>query len=246
MNHGGRTLILLLILASAVVVPASSFTLDPMTASLAPLGPGAIGTFRVKNDGTDRIAIRLTVVRRSMAPDGNEITEPAEGQFKIYPARLVIEAGSTAAFKIQWRGESAPTKELCFRLVADQVPIDFGTEVASGIRIMFRYIASVYITPAASAPELLVESAEGGTDEKGNAGFRIAVRNSGRRHVIATEVSFELKETGAEVILLGGDAIGLADGANYLPGLSRLFFVPNPAAVPGRVYEALLHFAPEY
>ena len=244
MNHGSRSLILLVLFALAIVVPASSFTLDPMVASLAPMGAGAIRTFRVKNDGTERIAIRLSVVKRSMNSDGIEITEPADNLFKIYPARLVIDPASTVAFKIQWKGESAPNKELCFRLIAEQVPIDFTNTVVSGIRIMFRYIASVYITPTVSSAELLVESAQGETDAKGNAGFMVTVRNSGTRHVIATEVSFEIKEAG--VVLTGGDALGAADGANYLPGLERRFFIPNAAAVPGRVYEALLRFTPEY
>ena len=244
MNHGSRFFILLVLLVVAIVVPVSSFTLDPMVTSLSPLGAGAIRTFRVKNDGTERIAIQLRIVKRSMTPDGKEINDVADDLFKIYPARLVIEPASTVAFKIQWKGVSSPSQELCFRLVAEQVPIDFASNVVSGIRIMFRYIASVYITPTVSSAELFVESAQGETDANGNAGFMITVRNSGNRHVIATAVSFEVKEAGA--LLVGSDVLGAADGANYLPGLKRRFFIRNAAAVPGRVYEALLHYTPEY
>jgi len=39
--------------------------------------------------------------------------------------------------------------------------------------------------------------------------------------------------------------LGNVEGANYLPGLLRWFFIPSREAVPGRTYEALFRFNPE-
>lgn len=247
MNHGGCSFLLTTLMAAAVILPASAFTLEPMSTSLAPSGAGAIGTFRLKNDNVERIAIRIAVLERSMTPEGKDQTQAADKLFTIYPSRLVLEPSSSATFKIQWKGATSPDRELCFRLVAEQVPVDFGTTRASGIRIMFRYVASLYVTPVSSTWKLLAESALGAIDGDGNRGFLVEVLNSGGRHVIAVDSSFELREAGsdADPILLSGEAIGSADGANYLPGLPRRFFLPHPDAVPGRIYDARLGFTPE-
>ncbi len=157
MNHYGRFLVLSAILASVVALPASPFSLEPMTASLAPSGPAAIGTFRLKNDSTERIAIKLSIVRRSMAPDGTELNTPADQLFTIYPARIVLAASSVATFKIQWKGSASTDSELCFRLLAEQVPVDSNDSQSSGIRILFRYVASLYVTPAASTWNVTVQ-----------------------------------------------------------------------------------------
>jgi fimbrial chaperone protein len=247
MNRGGRLVLLQAVLASAAVFAASAFTLEPMSLSLSPSGSGSIGTFRLKNAGNERVAIRLKILRRSMELDGTELNEAADTQFTIYPARLVLEPASTSVVKVQWKGGGVSDSELCFRLVAEQVPVDFSVSQGSGIKIIFRYIASLYITPPASNYQINVESAIGSVDSNGNSGFLVEVRNLGRRHVIAVDASFEFreKEAATGAILLSSEEIGGANGANYLPGLLRRFFIPYPDAVPGRAYEAILRFTPE-
>jgi P pilus assembly chaperone PapD len=196
---------------------AFSFTMEPMSAVVSTSGDGRVATFRVTNDGDERIAVRFRVVSRSLSSSGAEQNAEVPADFTVYPARTVVEKGQTASVKIQWRGPSTLDRERCYRFIAEEVPIDSGKDSSSGLRVLFRYIASVYAGSPAFAPSL-VARVQPAVDAQENGVFAIEIANTGTRHVIAGNLEIDLTYPDGFVYTIRSDEISPLNGANYLPG----------------------------
>lgn len=242
-NFRNAMAILALMLVPAI--RAGAFSMEPMTAQLVPSGEGSVATFRVTNDGTSRIAIRFRLMSRDLALDGSETNSPADSLFAVYPARVLVEPGNSAAVKIQWRGKETIKSERCFRFVAEEVPVDAGKYGASGLRVLFRYIASVYVGTGDLAPSLSV-FVRPAVNSAGVKGFSIEVSNNGTRHVVVNGLSVEFAfESGESLSFLPAE-LGNLNGANYLPGSSIRSFIPSDKQSPQGKYEARLKYESDY
>jgi len=237
-----------LALATALWVSAwcaGAFTLEPMATLLAPSGAGSVATFRIKNDGPDRVAIRLEVLARSLSEDGKEVDDPSGELFAIYPSRLLIESGATAVAKVQWKGPQTLDAERPFRLLAEQVGIDPAPDASSGIKMRFRYLASIYVGTNAFSAKLEAK-VEAATGPKGEKGFQVKLSNTGSRHVIDRDASVAIKGSGGQDITLSSEQLGELSGTNFLPGTSRQLFVPDESAEADASYDAQLEYSSEY
>ncbi|MEI6385239.1 MAG: fimbria/pilus periplasmic chaperone [Spirochaetota bacterium] len=225
----------------AAVGGAYAFTLEPIMTLLAPTGAGSVATFRVKGDGQSRVAIRFRVITRDMQVDGSEINTPADDLFLVYPARVVVEPNGQAAVKVQWKGPAKIDAERCFRFVAEQVPLDTGAQ-GSGIKIMFKYIASLYIGGPSFSPSMKVKVIGAVNAEKAS-GFLVEIANAGSRHVVLASPKVTI---GSTQIVLGESDLGVLAGANYLPGRSRSLFILKEGAVEGQSYDSSIEFEAVY
>jgi fimbrial chaperone protein len=225
----------------AAVGGAHAFTLEPIMTLLAPSGAGSVVTFRVKGDGQSRVAIRFRVLTRDMQVDGSEVNTPADTLFLVYPARVVVEPNGQAAVKVQWKGPAKLDAERCFRFVAEQVPLDTGAQ-GSGIKIMFKYIASLYVGGSSFAPSVKVKVVGAMNAEKAS-GFLVEIANSGSRHVVLGNPKVTI---GSAQIVLGEAELGTLAGTNYLPGRSRSLFILKEGAVEGQPYDSTLEFESVY
>ncbi|HEY9054949.1 MAG TPA: fimbria/pilus periplasmic chaperone [Rectinemataceae bacterium] len=232
-----RLLILMaLMLAAAAAVGAFSFV--PMSASMAPSGAQSVLSFKVTNDSSQTIAVVLSVATRSMDIDGKETNEPVGKEFSIFPTRVVVQPNSFQTVKIQYKGSPSLSRELCYRVIAEQIPIDFSKQETSGVKVLFRYIAALYVTPPKVAPKLVVESAVGGVKD-GVKGLKVLLKNSGTRHALLSEAVMKVQETASSMPLsFSGEAMSAFEGQNILPSSSRSFFVPWEQAVEGANYTA--------
>lgn len=220
--------------------PVSAFTLEPITALLAPAGARSVATFRVKNDGSARIAVRMSALTRAVDDQGVESNQSAAELFTIYPSRLIVEPGATASVKIQWKGDSSLSAERCFRFVAEQVPVsDAGDAQVTGIKMMFKYVASLYVGDEKFKPNLAARVA-GALSPEGLAGYEVSIANKGQRHFILQSASVDFAAPDGQIRTLTAADLGPLIGANYLPSSSRLFFVRDEKALPGTAYDARL------
>jgi fimbrial chaperone protein len=233
------------LLAVFSAAAAAAFTMEPMSALLAPSGAKSIATFRVTNDGSARVAIRFSAYTRAVSPEGKETNTPAPELFVLYPSRILVEPGATAVMKMQWKGPSSVGAERCFRLMAEEVPLDSGGEKTSGIKMLFRYVASIYVGEEGLKPELAA-TARSGLDEGGRPGLFVEIENRGGRHVIANDLGLELADGKGGTIEVKGDELGELDGANFLPGFPRSIFIPREGLPTDAVYAARTSYQSEY
>ena len=236
-----RTTMLMLVFAVFGAAGLAAFTMEPMVATVTPSGDGAIATFRFRNEGAEPIAIRMKVLTRALRPDGSEENNPADTSFEVYPERLALEPGAQAVVKLRWKGTGKIDRELPFRFVAEQVPVDFGASGGSGIKVLFRYVASLYVGQPSFKPAISV-AAKPDRGPGGKPGFSVEVRNDGTRHAVVTGLSVELALGDGSVLALSEADLKALSDLNYLPGTSRSVFVPDGRASQGGSCDVRSHF----
>jgi len=236
---------LLPLLASAQA--AFPFTFDPISRDFAPSGRDSIQSFRLANDGSEAIAVRIQMLTRDMDPDGKETNAPADPLFLVYPSRVVLEARSVQAVKVQWKGPSDLPVERCFRILVEQVPVEFGGEKKPGgsIRVLFRYLGTVYVVPSGARPEVVLDSSRPALGEGGRPGLELRFSNKGNAHAILADLQLTLSPRGPQASaprrLAPADLPGI-NGENLLPGTSRRFFLPLPADLASGDFDVAFHF----
>ncbi|HDQ14681.1 MAG TPA: molecular chaperone [Sediminispirochaeta sp.] len=214
-----------------------SFSFEPISRTFSPEGRGAIQTFRLTNDGDDYIAVRLRMYSREMDIDGNETREAVPELFTIYPNQVVLKPRSVQTVRIKWNGAADMDREQCYRLLVEQLPVDFAqnSQETSGLKIMFRYLGSIYVSPPGTEAEIVVEEASV-VETKGAKELEIIFSNRGTRHAILNGLILDLQVEGSgsmDTHRLQGKELEGVIGENILPGSRRHFSIPLPDDFPG-------------
>ncbi len=232
------TVFLVFLLSIFMTLSAGAFTLTPMNVSISLANKQNLINFKVTNDSTEQIALVLKVTTRSMDLDGNEINGSADKDFVIFPARVILKPNSSQTIKAQYKGATNPTKELSFRFIAEQIPVDFSKEQASGVKIMFRYVAALYVVPKGAAHAVAFGSAVG-IQKDGILGIDLIMKNEGTMHALLFAPRLTLKRAGTSELTaeLYGDTLSALRGQNLLAKTERKFFIPWDKAVVGAAYE---------
>lgn len=219
------------------VAGTAAFTFTPMTTTIAPSGANAVMTFKVTNDSNAQTAVAIKVTTREMDLVGAETNAPADKLFLVFPARVVLPPGSSQNVKVQYRGTAAVTTELAFRVMAEQLPVEFAKSTASGVSILLRYVAALYVAPANVTAKLVFKSAKF-AEKDGKKGLEVIVGNEGTRHALITEPVLTLKDNAASSpVEYSGAVLSELNGQNILAKSLRSFFMPLETASAGSTYE---------
>lgn len=216
-----------------------AFTFMPMSVSISPSGAESIASFRLTNDGGQQIAISIKAMTRSLDENGVEANEPADQDFTIFPTRIVVQPNSFQNIKVQYKGSPRLSKEIAYRIIAEQVPIDFSQQQTSGVKVLFRYIAALYVTPPNVNYKLTISKAAY-AEQNGKKGFLVTITNSGTRHALINDPVVKLNASGSAAITLQGDDVKSLQGQNLLASSNRLFFFPSDKAAQGTTYSGSL------
>lgn len=232
-----RQLFLILILISLAAASAAAFTLTPMTVTISPSGAQSIITFKVTNDSTQQIAVALKMATRVIDETGKETNQPADKDFLVFPSRVVLLPEASQNIKVQYKGQAAITSEAAYRFIAEQLPIDFTKATSSGVNIMLRYVAALYVAPAKVKVNLVLASAIG-AEKDGKRGLSIALKNEGSRHALLYNTLIRiLHGSESSPVEISGGSMSEIEGQNILAFSTRKFFIPWESAVMGAVYE---------
>lgn len=246
MNKSGKKLGLFLSLFlglnlfnSPLILAGGNFNLEPIQVEFTPSGSLATQSFMFTSTGDKPVAIQLGMVTREISLDGKEINTDADDQFLIYPPQLVIPPGEQQAVRVTWLGDPIPTKELAFRIIAEQVPVDLTelTQTEKGktvsVKILFRYVGSVYIKPEGVAPKLVLESASSQKDKAGADQLVLNVANQGTAHRLLQNIKVTVKAGSGQSVTLAGDKQleGILN-ENILADSKRQFILPWPKEIP--------------
>lgn len=223
---------------------AHAFALVPMVQEFAPSGRGANQAFRVENESAKTIAVQISMKTREMSPVGKEINQDAEDDFIVYPAQLLLKPKEVQTVRVKWIGNSKPDKELAYRIVAEQLPVNLSKEPDSGVKIniMTRYIGSVYIVPRGVKPEVILDLAEQRITPDGQRQLRVRLHNRGTRHVMLRDLKLQVR-AGGQTVELGPEALKGLAGENLLAGGKRELALPWPADLPDESVAVTFQFA---
>ena len=220
------------------ISPALAFKLEPISRVFEPAGAGATQSYEVINDSEEQIAVELSMAERKISLEGQETTESADDDFLVYPSQIVLPPQGVQSVRVTWLGNPNPEKELAYRIIAEQLPINLKnpeesqSETTSGaIKVMFRYIGSVYIRPKNAESKVVLNGIthEKGTD--GNDRLVITFDNQGTRRAVLSELNLNLTSQGSQLTLKPEQLEGVNNGV-ILAGNQRRFSMPWPQQLP--------------
>ncbi|CAD5927045.1 hypothetical protein PCC9214_01035 [Planktothrix tepida] len=220
------------------ISPALAFKLEPISRVFEPAGAGATQSYEVINDTAEQIAVELSMAERKISLEGQETTESADDDFLVYPSQIVLPPQGVQSVRVTWLGNPNPEKELAYRIIAEQLPINLKqpeesqAETTSGaIKVMFRYIGSVYIRPKNAQSKVVLNGIthEKGTD--GNDRLVITFENQGTRRAVLSELNLNLTSQGSQLTLKPEQLEGVNNGV-ILAGNQRRFSMPWPQQLP--------------
>jgi fimbrial chaperone protein len=208
-----------------------------MTVSIGSSGADAVITYKVTNESDQQTAVSIKVTTRTIDADGVEKNEAADKLFLVFPSRVVLKPNSSQNVKVQYRGNPAIATEAAYRVIAEQLPVDFSKSTASGVSILLTYVAALYVTPKKAEPKLVFAKAVG-AQKDGKPGLLVTVKNEGTKHALLSNPVIRIKQgSGLEQKEFTGDSAGGIDGQNILALSERTFFVPWELAAIGATYE---------
>jgi fimbrial chaperone protein len=232
-----RSSVLKLLFLTIVVMSSAAFSFSPMTVSVGSSGSSALMTYKVTNDSDQQTAVSIKVTTRTINETGKETNAPADKEFLVFPARVVLKPRSSQNVKVQYRGNPAITSEVAYRVFAEQLPVDFSKSSSSGVSILLTYVAALYVTPKDAAAKLVIDKAVG-SQKDGRPGLEIRLKNDGTKHALISNPVVRISQgSGLPSLEFAGEPASEIDGKNILAKSARSFFVPWDAAVHGVAYE---------
>lgn len=219
------------------IQPSFAFKIEPISRTFAPTGSESTQSYDLVSDKPESQAVELSVVKREMDLDGKETYIPADDDFLIYPLQVILKAGTTQTVRVTWVGEPNPKQELAYRLVSQQVPINFkkpevgkSTTLTAKVEVIIKYMGSLYIRPADVQPKVILESIIAQTD-KGKPAIAMILDNQGSGRASLANYSLNLTSAGKTVILKP-DQLKEVTNQNILANHKRRFIFPHPADLP--------------
>ncbi len=186
--------------------------------------------FKVVNPSKDqKIAIQFSVKSRAIDKHGKE-SRLQTSDFKVFPPQVILKPKETRNIRLSYKGKENGKKEnieKAYRLIASQVPLEFSDKEKkqTGIKILLKYVASVYLQPKSVKPQIEISLME---ILKGGEKLKVLIRNSGKKHSILKKPKISMIKDKKEFILEGKD-IEEIDSVNILAKSERIFEISNIA-----------------
>ena len=125
--------------------------------------------------------------------------------------------------------------EQAYRLITEQLPINLQTEEATpngiqvGITALYRYVASVYVTPREAASDVMLDATH--EMRNGSDALVLSFDNQGTAHQLLNDLTLAL-ETDGNRVELGSEQLQGVTGEIVLAQHQREFVLPWPEALP--------------
>lgn len=229
---------------------ALAFQFNPLSQVFTPTGSDSTQSYEIVNDTDEPIAIEVSAVSSEINLTGEESFTDAEDDFLVYPPQMILAPNEVQTVRVTWLGNPAPTQELTYRLIAEQLPINLldpeaevPTQTHGEITLTFRYIASVFIRPQDVAPEVSLVSVEPTVTDSGETKLSVTLENQGNGNARLNDWQLELVGQGQTVQLTPGLAREIK-GRVILPGHQRQFELTWPEGLPVGNVTATFQFEP--
>lgn len=177
--------------------------------------------YLLENSSDQAIPVLISAHHRIQKEDGQEEIPQAK-ELTIFPPQVIVPPNQKRSIRIQWTGE-APKKELPFRIIAEQVPLDVGDESdrVQGIKMLLRYKAALYVNPGNTSPLLEVETFKINGEQ-----IHLTLKNNGSAHQLLNNPRIQFTHQKKSYVL-DANALENLDGQNVLAGTKRTFHIPK-------------------
>jgi len=162
----------------------NAFEFSPSVMSFEKAGKEATRKYTIHNSLDKEVGVELTAHSRAINQDGSEKLTPVK-DFSIYPSLFKLKPGETRIVKATYVGKSDSKNELAFRIIAEQLPVDFKNKNANAkktnmeINFLYRYETSAYVFEGDGKPLVEVISFSKEKDK-----LKIILENKGNIHQV--------------------------------------------------------------
>lgn len=202
-----------------------SFAFTPMSQTIE-MGDGQKqALYLVDNPTTTPMAVEISLRERVQKEDGTE-DHPVTKDLSAFPPQLIIPPKEKRTVRVNYMG-AKPTTEKSYRVIAEQLPleVDGKNRKGTGIKMLLKYVAALYVDPGETSPKVVVEKIEL------NQGLAVTVLNAGNQHAPLTNAKLVLTSPSKKKITVEGDALKGLIGENILAGNRRVFRIGVPVGV---------------
>ena len=222
---------------------ASAFVLSPSTMDFDPAGRGANRNFQLENPSDQPVAVQVSIVTRQMDVDGNETYSPADSDFTVYPPQTVLQPRQNQTIRVMWLGKTKPLKELNYRIVAEQLPVNLSKENKPGakLNIMLRYLGTIYVVPKGAKSKVVLDSISQEKAKDDKTRLIITLHNQGNAHALLRDLKLQLTADDKTVELPESALQGMA-AENVLSQQKRRFVIPCPEGFEGKPVQVKYEF----
>lgn len=192
-----------------------------MSSSIGIKGSDNNALFYLENDSNQPIAIQVSLAQRDMDINGIEKNSKIGNELSVYPSQLIIPANEKRSVKVIWTGSIVPTKELAYRLIAEQLPIDLEKKQnkKASIKVLLRYIAALYVKAEEYSSDITINEIK-----IINKKLSIEVANTGKKHQVLSNLNLKFidEKNKKETTFKPDDLKGMS-GENILANSNRIF-----------------------
>jgi len=220
-----RKLATVLLLALFLGGNLAAYQLSPLSVSYSPTGSDSIKAYTITNDTDSPIAVQMSAAKRFVNPDGSEYTEDAPQYFSIQPSKMIIKPQSSQIVRVQYRGPKTVTKELSFRLIAEQIAYSRGAQAESEgqtINFLFVYSTAAYVKPS----KVIERVSSSVAKEDGN--LKITLENTGSVHQLLSSLSITVTSNDNHTYTLTDEDMKGISGINLLTDSTVEVVIPVP------------------
>jgi fimbrial chaperone protein len=239
------------LLGTHTALAGAAFRLSPPRMVFTPSGSGATQSFRIESTGDRPVAVQIQMAQRQVNIDGIETQPSAEADFAVYPPQILLKPGESQTVRVTWLGDPNPSKELAYRIIAEQLSVDNLPEVEQPqkgaivkVKALYRYVGSIFITPKKVAPKVVLEQAAC-QPEPGKANqLKLNFANQGTAHTYLSGLKLHLSppEQKSKIVHLMPDQLKGINGENLLAGNKRQFTLACPTDFPVGPVSATFEF----
>ena len=225
----------LLIFCGAVLfalapVAADAARVSPMIAEVKPLGRQSVARVELIHDGQSDFPAEVQMFRGVISERGQLELKPADEDFLVFPAQVIVPARSQQVFRVQYIGDPELDSSEIYYMQIRQIPVDLNPE-QSQVQVVVNFNVLVNVIPDGARPESVVDYIRPVVQD-GVTGLEVRVLNNGNRYFTAGTLSWEINGTAED-----GTAVDLSLGATEMarligvgviaPRRARIFFIPT-------------------
>ncbi|MDO9183676.1 MAG: fimbria/pilus periplasmic chaperone [Bacteriovorax sp.] len=196
-----------------------------MSSSIGTKADEASSLYYLENDSEQPIAVQVSLARREMDLNGIETNPKINNELSVYPSQLIIPPNEKRSVKVAWVGKDKPTKELAYRLIAEQLPIDLerNKNKKASIKVLLRYVAALYVKDDVFNSDVILKNIS-----KDNKQVSIEFENCGKKHQVLANLNLKFSdEKKKKEIIFTADELRGMTGENILAESKRVFVFPK-------------------
>lgn len=226
-----------------VSLSANAFKVSPIELNFSNKGKSVVQTILVQNTTEAKVPVEIFAYDRIHIVGKEKRIRTRD--FYFFPKQFILKPGEKRNIRVSWmgirskqapkdkklamkKGKTSIVQEKAYRLEIKQVPVDLKRNKSkkTGIKFLYNYVASLYVTPPKAKPNFQVLSYRRVSPTK----VELEIKNAGGAHAIMAQYNLQTQGDNAMVI----DMIKQEDevrGINLLAGEKRKVVFNVPAGI---------------